>query len=326
MIQYSRHAITSEDEAAVLRALRSGWLTRGPETAALETDLCAVTGAAHAVAVSSGTIALELAYSASPYQEVQVPAITFLATASAADRVGRRVVFRDCDARTGLTLGEPHPAAVFVTLGGQPVPETWPGIVDACHGPLHHPAHALATVLSFHPCKHVAAGEGGAVLTNEDGVAAYVRCVRDAGRLKGRQVAIGTNAHLSELTAALARSQLARYQDGVLQRQRIAAQYNEAFAGIPHCYPVDHDPESARHLYQLLFPGPMARNRFREYAASRGVGTQVHYHPIPLEPAWSRPESFPGAESHANRVVSIPLYPSMMEDDMSRVIGVVKDA
>jgi dTDP-4-amino-4,6-dideoxygalactose transaminase len=271
-------------------------------------------------------MALELAYAACPSPEVQVPAITFLATANAAALVGRRVVFRDCDARTGLTLGTPDPAAVFVTLGGQPVPGHWPGIVDACHGPLHHPPSAIATVLSFHPCKHVAAGEGGAVLTNEDGIAAFVRCLRDAGRLNGKAITVGTNGHLSELTAALARSQLARYQDGVLRRRLIAAQYDEAFMGLRHCYPVDHDPESARHLYQLLFPGPAARDRFRAYAASQGVGTQVHYRPIPAEPAWEQAGSFPGAESHANRVVSIPLYPSMTEDEMATVIRVVREA
>ena len=103
-IPYARHAITPEDEAAVLRALRSGTITRGAETEALERELCAVTGAKYAIAVSSGTMALELTYAALPITRVEVPAITFLATANAAVRVGRQVVFRDCDAQSGLTL------------------------------------------------------------------------------------------------------------------------------------------------------------------------------------------------------------------------------
>ena len=314
MIPYTRHTITPEDEAAVLRALRSGYLTRGPETEAFEAELAAVAQCRHAVVVNSGTFALMAVGGFVTKPVLTVPAISFMATASA---FGKRVRFVDI-ASTGLAVAD-----ITVTLGGRPRAGT---IVDACHGPIKH-LGSVATVLSFHPAKHVACGEGGAVLTNLDTLASFVRLFRHHGRNpEGRMVTFGTNGHLSEMQAALGRSQLARYAEGVARRQAIAARYDAAFAGKVET--IAHGPESARHLYQVRVPNGQA---FTDRLATHQIRTQTHYHPIPLEPYYRErfgyaPGDFPEAERWAREVVTLPLFPSMTDTEITTIIEAVHDA
>lgn len=321
LIPYTRHQITPEDETAVTRALRSGYLAQGPEVEALEAELCAVTGARFAVVVGSGTAALELLYLVLQWPIVDCPCITFLATANAARRAGSTVRFTDCDPTTGLVAAAD--AMVAVTLGGQPPARSF-AVVDACHGPLRHLGR-IATVLSFHPAKHVAAGEGGAILTNLASYATECRARRDAGRgADKRQVTLGTNARMDEMSAALARSQLQRYHEGVTARRAIAARYDDAFDGVVER--VEHTPESARHLYQVLVDD---QTGFRARLAERDVGSQVHYRPVPSEPYWGLPgwrDRFPGAARYSDRTVSIPLYPSMTDQDVETVIRAVRES
>jgi perosamine synthetase len=334
MIPYAKHAITPDDEAAVLRALRSDHLTQGPEVEAFEAELAEVAGARYAVAVNSGTAALATAYGAIG-EGWYVPAISFVATANAVLHAEYPVGFSDCNPDTGLVIG-PHPD-VGVTLGGQPVSGR---LVDACHGPLRH-LGALATCFSFHPAKHVAAGEGGAVVTNDQGLADEMRLLRAHGREGTRMVRLGWNHRMPEPCAALARSQLRRYRDGVTIRRQLAAEYDRAFAGHPVIRPVPHTDDSARHLYQVLLPDPLVGHMahasqplppsttYREDVASklreRGIGTAIHYPVIPLQPYYRdrygyRPGQFPGAESHAARTLSLPLYPTLQPHEQRQVI------
>lgn len=322
MIPYTRHEITADDEAAVRQALRSDYLTQGPEVEALEWELAAVSGAKYAVAVNSGTAALALAYRSSGWAgRFTVPAISFVATANACWLAGYDVDFCDCDQTTGLSqLQAPQ---VAVTLGGQPL-GGW--ITDACHGPIVHPG-SLATCLSFHPAKHVAAGEGGAILTNDAAVAEQCRLLRSHGRQGTEMVALGFNFRMPEINAALARSQLRRYHANIAKRQELALIYNAAFAGQEEFCPVPHGPGSARHLYQILVEN---RDQVQTMLRARGVGTAIHYPVIPLQPYYRerygyRPGQFPGAESHAAHTLSIPLYPTLTEDDQRKVIDALLD-
>lgn len=353
MIPYTAHRITYADEAAVLRALRSDHLTQGPEVERFEEELAALAGAKYTVAVNSGTAALHLALLAAgarPGVEVIVPAISFVATANAALMTGASVRFADCEPETGFF--SPHTEVrlgverivVPVTLGGMNgefVQHSYAGlswVIDACHGPLRSfGSIPEAACFSFHPAKHVAAGEGGAVVTNDQGLADQMRLLRSHGRRGTEMVAMGWNYRMPDLNAALARAQLVRYREGVARRRELAAVYDRAFAGHPVIQPVPHGPDSARHLYQVLLPDGYAKAwnpaagipKYRDWVAhvlrERGIGTAVHYPVIPLQPYYRerygyQPGQFPGAEAYAARTLSLPLYPTLSEADQRRVI------
>lgn len=320
MLPYARHEIRPEDEAAVLRVLRSGKLTQGEEVPAFEAELCAVSGARFAICCSSGTAALWMAYSlVAPGSPMYMPTISFVATANAALLAGHKPLFQDVDPETGLATRDHE---VGVTLGGQPTGHTH-HILDACHGPIHFPLGTDAVVLSFHPAKHVACGEGGAVLVNSPAAAEALRALRDHGRLEGKCERASFNWRMNEMSAALGRSQLQRYDSNVKWRQSLAALYDEAFHGKVQT--VQHSPQSVRHLYSLLLDN---RDDVQELLRRKGIGTAIHYKPMHLEPFYQqklgyRRGEFPNAEKFSSRTLSIPLFPTLDDAEQETVIKAV---
>lgn len=330
MIPYARHHITPEDEAAVLRALRSGYLTQGPEVEALEAEWAELVGAKYAVACSSGTAALWLAYHTAfaPQAKPKIAPVTFVATASAMPLSALRWV--DCERETGLANAD-----VGVSLGGQWDADWHPAVLDACHGPYHHLGR-FWTVWSLHPAKHVACGEGGMLATDDAQLATDAKKLRNHGQrifADGSRVVEhrGLNWRLDEMSAALARSQMTRLQQNIDARRLIAAQYDEAFAGKVQTVP--HRADSARHLYQLLVEErdtvrtatPQAvRWGVQRMLASKGIGTAVHYPLWMAQPAFAhlgyRPGMLPNAEWHSARTLSIPLFPTMTAQEIDTVI------
>ena len=331
MIPYAKHSVTADDINAVLSVLCSDRLTQGPTVPKLEAALAEKCGAKYAVAVSSGTAALHLAYLAcgvGPGTTVLTSPVSFVATANAVLYCGADVEFRHEGA-----LWESD-VVVPIDLGGDPCIMASESTVirDACHSLHFNPDTDMAACFSFHPCKHIAAGEGGAIVTNDFTIDEKCRALRDHGRYmtaKGKwQTAtpvgmqmydMGFNYRLAEIPAALALSQLKRLDTNIAERRRIAALYDSAFKGVP----VQHSPQSARHLYQILVDD---RDNVRQELAKRGVGTQVHYEPIiPLQPYYKdrfgyREGMWPNAEAFAARTLSIPLYPTMTEEDITHVI------
>ena len=334
MLSYAAHHITAEDEAVVLAVLRSDRLTQGPTVARFEDALAATAGCKHAVVVNSGTAALMLAIRA-----LDLPGgtlawtspISFMATANAALLANCRIAFTDVDGR-GLVAGWIQQAPLFipVTLGGIPRPlsdreRQKTVVVDACHGPIALPDGATAACLSFHPVKHVACGEGGAVLTDDAELARRVRMLRDHGRESGRMLKLSGNYRLPDLNAALGVSQLTRYHENVTERQRRAGLYDEALKR--HVRVVTHPETSARHLYQILVP---QRDAFQAKLKAAEVGTQVHYRPIHLEPFYTmlgfKPGTLPVAERFAAETLSLPLFPNMTDEQQESVVNAVIEA
>lgn len=325
LIPYTQHTVSPDDEAAVLRALHSHHLTQGPEVEAFEQELAALSGAKYAVCVNSGTAALHLAYRAHGTEWI-MPAISFVASANATlfscipeELSQDDIPFKDCNQDTGLVWD--WSGTFAVTLGGQ-VPVGDFDVMDACHGPIKH-LGTVATILSFHPAKHVACGEGGAILTNDDTFADQCRLLRSHGRRGTEMVVLGYNYRMPEINAALGRSQLTRYHENVRERRRLAHWYDEAFAGKVRTVP--HSTESARHLYQIIVED---RDAKQKALRSRGIGTAIHYPVIPLQPYYRerygyRDGQFPGAEWHAAHTLSIPLFPTMTEEEQDRVISAV---
>ena len=270
MLPYAQQVVDDRDIEAVTEALRSAWLTTGPRVAEFEAALTATTGAAHAVAFSSGTAALHGATAVAglgPGDEALTTPLTFVATANAAVYVGATPTFADVDPASLLL--DPDAVARAVTYrtkallpvdyGGQPadyarlreIADRAPGgpltiIADASHslgatrdgrlvGTL-----ADITVLSLHPAKIITTAEGGAVLTDRDDLADALRRFRNHGiatELQARRdwrydmVELGFNYRLSDVMCALGLAQLERLEAFVATRRRLAARYREAFSG-----------------------------------------------------------------------------------------------
>ena len=275
-------ALSEEDLAAVVDAYRSGWLTMGPRTAKFEHDFAAFTGAAHAVAVTSGTAALHLACLAAglgPGDEVIVPSLTFVATVNAIIYTGATPVFADIAGLTEPWLSAteaeaaitPRTKAIMsVAYGGHPgeladlarlADERGLALLeDAAHaagarvGGRHVGTFGLVGAFSFFANKNLAVGEGGAVVTDDAALAEHMRLLRSHGmttatwdRHHGHAsaydvVALGFNYRFDEPRAALAARRLARLDDENRLRHALDIRYRERLADIPGLTPTAAPP------------------------------------------------------------------------------------
>ena len=300
MLPYARQTIDADDIEAVVQTLQSDWLTTGPEVDRFETAISAVAGTTHAVALSSGTAALHAAAFAlgiAPGDEVIVSALTFVASANCVVYQGGTPVIVDVDPTTLLLDPDATAAAitprtraiVTVDYAGQPSyynelraladKHGLALVADACHsiGGSYEgrPIGSLAdlSIFSFHPVKHVATGEGGAVVTDSVESAALVRRFRSHGidaDARKREAAgsweydmqdLGFNYRLTDLQSALGRSQIQKLNQSVARRQEIARAYEDAFARLPavRTFPPR---ENVSHAYHL-FPIPLDLQQLR---------------------------------------------------------------
>ena len=203
------------------------------------------------------------------------------------------------------------------------------------------------TVFSFHPVKIITTGEGGMALTNDpllSGKMALLRThgiTRDAGLYRQpdlgpwyyEQQMLGFNYRMIELEAALGLSQLARLEAFVARRNEIAQRYDRELAGLHVITPaIRHDRLSSFHLYVIhLAAGDAARHRaVFEALRAAGIGVNLHYLPVHLQPDFRRlgfaPGMFPVAEAHAQSALSLPMFPDLSDADQDRVVEALKVA
>lgn len=323
-LPYTRHSVTPADAEAITRLLGSGApLTQGPAIEAFEHALCAYTGAPYCVVVNSGTAALHLAYGLvfPPGTKIRMPAISFVATANAALYCGLRPVFLTVSPRTGLVMED---CEVGVELGGQPTGHRHT-VVDACHS-LRYVENSIVTVLSFHPAKHLACGEGGALLTSDPIIADRARLLRSHGRVGTQMEQLGFNMRMPDILAVLGMSQITTAKDRIAERVRVAAGYDVLLADT-EVTPVPHAPASHRHLYQVLVTD---RDRVQAGLRERGIGTAIHYPVIPDQPYYLRRygevEHLGWARDFAARTLSLPLFPGLTVEDQWRVVAALKES
>lgn len=368
LLPYGRQSISDADIAAVVETLRSAWLTTGPRVAEFEASFARATGARHAVTVSNGTAALHAAANAlqiGPGDEVIVPAITFVGTANSVVFEGGTPVFADVDEATLLMNPDSVAAstttatrAVFaVDYAGQPcdydrlrdaTSAQIPIVADACHalgGEYNgRPVGSLAALSTFslHPVKHVTAGEGGVITTDDEGLASRMRVFRNHGittdhRQREQQgswayemVTLGYNYRLTDFQCALAQSQLIRLPAWIVRRQAIARQYDAAFRDIDAIRPLGVRP-SLSHAYHLYVVRcrleRLTADRSRIFAALRaeGIGVNVHYMPVHLHPFYRQrfgtgPGLCPVAERAYEELLTLPMFPAMNDEDVADVV------
>ena len=199
-------------------------------------------------------------------------------------------------------------------------------------------SHAHMATLSFHPVKHLTTGEGGAVLTNDDAIADRVRVLRTHGivrdparmeRVDGpwsyEMQELGFNYRITDFQCALGLAQLARLDGWIERRRQIVARYRRALADEPRVRFVVEPPwaRPAWHLFTVEVPG---RAEVYRHLRERGIGVQVHYAPVHLQPYYrrllgTREGDCPRAERYASRALSLPLYPALTDADVDRVVA-----
>lgn len=376
-ISYGRQYIAEEDLLAVRETLQGDYLTQGPKIAEFERNFAAYLGAKHCSLVSNGTAALHLcamALGIQPGDKVITTPITFVASANGFRYCGAEITFCDIDPDTFLLdldkleqILARHPvgsykAVVPVSFAGYPfdterlrrlADEYGFAIVeDACHAPggyftdskgdkefCGRGRYADMTVFSFHPVKHIATGEGGAVTTNDDELYAKLSLYRTHGITKSAElmeenhggwyyemVELGYNYRITDFQAALGIEQLKRLEWSVGRRNEIAQIYNQAFAGIEGIT-IPKVASDVRHAYHLYVIQVENRKELYDYLRTQNIFTQVHYVPAHLMPyykkqGWKRGD-LPAAEAYYDRCLSLPMYPTITDEELRWVINTI---
>lgn len=373
-ISYGHQYIDEKDIEAVVRVLKSDYLTCGPEIEKVERKLCEITGAKYAVALSSGTAALHAACHAAGIKEgdeVITTPMTFAASANCALYCGGVPVFADIDGETfnidpaqiAEKITSRTKAVVAVDYTGQAA-ELYRireicgknGLVlieDGAHsiGTLYKgvPVGRIAdmTTFSFHPVKTVTGGEGGAVLTDDEGY--YRRLLlfrthgitRDPGLMSVpseggwyyQQVGLGYNYRMTDIQAALINSQLDKLPLFKERRRKISRRYDEAFGkmqGIILQKEIEGS-DTARHLYILqLDLDALKGTRKDVFEALKGENILCNVHYIPVyyfeyyQKMGYKKGLCPKAEQLYERIITLPLYYGMTDEDVESVIEGVK--
>lgn len=365
-IPYGRQTIGEDDIDAVCTVLRSDWLTTGPTVQGFEQEFATMAGCREAISVCNGTAALHAAAYAigiSSGDEVIVPSMTFAATANAVVYQGGRPVFTDSNADDLLIDPDqvleritPKTKAIFsVDFAGQPCDYRVLSEIASDHGILliddashslggayrGRPVGSLAdcSTFSFHPVKNMTTAEGGMVTTDDPEFAQRMRLFRNHGitsthyeRAKQgswhyEMVDLGFNYRLSDVHAALGRSQMKKLPQWIEKRGRIAQYYLDHLRNIEGVAPLRaaNDRLHAYHLFVIrLHP---AIDRDAVFAALRRdkIGVNVHYSPVHLHPFYR--ETFgtaeglcPVAEDAGRQILSLPIFPAMSELDCRDVI------
>jgi dTDP-4-amino-4,6-dideoxygalactose transaminase len=363
----------ADEMSAVQDVLLSRWLTMGRLTQEFESAFAAYTGAKYALAVTNATAALHMACMATglkPGDEVIVPSLTFVASANTIRYTGATPVFADIVSENDLNVSpsavealitERTRAIMVVHYGGYAC--DMPRILEISRE--HHlkviedAAHAAGSWLgdqhlgtwgdigcfSFFSNKNMTTGEGGMVVTNDDGLYEKLRLLRSHGmttltwdRHHGHAwsydvVELGYNYRIDEIRAAIGTVQLAKLNKNNEQRRHLIRQYRQClqeFPGVSIPF-TDHPGITAAHIMPILLPRHFNRVAFMEKMKSRGVQTSIHYPPIHRFTAYQglvgqNDDRLPLTEDVASREVTLPLYATMTDKDAAFVSQAISDS
>lgn len=354
----ARPVIGEEEIAAAVRVLRSGMVVQGPEVAAFEQEFSALVDGRHCVAVNSGTSALYLALLAldlKPGDEVIVPSFTFAASANAVRLAGATPVFADIEPDTFCLDPEAVAAAVTprtvaimpVHLYGHPAAMDRIMPIAEAHGLAvvedAAQAHAaelngkpvgsfgVAGCFSFYPTKNMHSLEGGMITTGDAELARKLRLLRNQGMEQRYQNEIvGANVRLTDVAAAIGRVQLGKLGDWTERRRANAAYLDARLTGVT-TPPVADGAKHVYHQYTVRVRGDRAA--FQAALAEHGVGSAAYY-PTPVhrlrpyltEEGTVGPWKLPETDRAADEVLSLPIFPSLTDADLDRIVEAVNAA
>ena len=371
-IPFGRPVITDADRRAVVEVLEGHILTHGPQCKAFEAEFAAFMGPdAHAVSVSSCMAALHLAclhFGFGPGDDVLVAAQTHVATAHAVEWTGARPVFVDCDPASGNVTADAVDRAVtpatkaLLLVHFVGIPCNMPAImavaerrgikvIEDCaiaigsrYDGRHVGLFGDAGCFSFYPVKHMTSAEGGMFVSRHRAVVDHVARVRAFGvdrtyaerTLPGLYDVpmLGLNYRMSELQAALGRSQLRRLPDSLRTRAGNFATLKARLANVPDVEVIDATDAKASNSHYCLTIRPRGRwqgrrNDFVRAVNAEGVGTSVHYpQPVPRMAFYQQKYGytaarFAGAESISDGTVALPVAPHLSSEDVAYIGDVV---
>lgn len=374
-LPFSRPSISEKDVAAVVEVLRSGWLTTGPKTAEFEQAFCDYTGCPGAVALSSATAGMHLVLEAMgirPGDEVITPSMTWVSTVNLIVLAGATPVFADVD-RDTLMVSPESIEACLTARTRLIVPVHFAG-APADIGPIRElaarrnvflvedAAHALGTqykgeqigcsgtsIFSFHPIKNITTGEGGMFCSDDPelvdrmrrlkfhglGVDAYDRHTQ--GRSPQAEVLEpGYKYNMTDLSAVLGTSQLARADALNRRRAELAMRYRERFEQVDEILPLCDPPYAIRHAWHLFIvrldtdKAKLSRDEFMQELKQRNIGTGLHFRAVHLQKYYTesmgtRRGMLPNTEWNSDRICSLPLFPDMTFDDVDDVVNTIRE-
>lgn len=352
-IPLSRPPVDDEIKQAVLAAIDSRQYILGPQCRQFEVELARATGVKHAVLTSSATAALWLTLRALDVKsgdEILVPSHTAFPTVEAICLAEATPVFVDTDEFYTLDPADATGKVTSRTVGvvpvhlyGQPVDLAavqdltsrlglW--LLEDCAqaqgaewNGRRVGSFGQAAVFSFYPSKNLPAmGDGGAILTGDDEVAARCRRLRDHGRLnKDVHVEIGFNLRFNDLQAAALRVLLRRLDTMNERRRELAVRYERGLAGLPLALPSVR--AQAGHVYHLFVVRTPHRDKLAAFLKERGIQTGIHY-PIPThrQPAVERFERppLPRTEQLVDEILSLPISADHEDGEIDQVIAAVR--
>jgi UDP-4-amino-4,6-dideoxy-N-acetyl-beta-L-altrosamine transaminase len=394
-IPYGKQHITQQDIDAVTDVLKSDYLTQGPRIEQFEQAFSEYIGSEYAVAVSNGTAALHLcalALGVNSRSKVITSPITFSASANCVRYCGGEVVFADIDPETYLLdihavekMLSDAPAGTYdgiipVDFAGRAVDmeafrkladryNLWI-IEDACHAPggyftdsgnrkqfCGNGSFADLAIFSFHPVKHIAAGEGGMITTNSEELYHKLTKLRTHGITKDstefqnsvtlaagvaqdsslntqdypnwymEMQELGYNYRLTDFQAALGMSQLQRADEGMSRRREIAAGYESAFKDCGFIKGQSGVVDG--HAYHLYIIEVDDRKGLYDELRKHQIYAQIHYVPVHLMPYYQqfgwKEGDFPNAEGYYSSCISLPMFPTLRDEEQQIVIETIKN-
>lgn len=361
-------SLKSEIDSAILEFIATGWFVGGPAVADFESEFAKLHNAKHCVGVNSGTAALHAALWAldvGPGDEVIVPVNTFIATAEAVSLTGATPVFIDHDdsfnldtkllrqelekrSKTGKVK-----AVIPVHLYGRPceidvaksiADEYGVSVVeDSCQAHLSYLSPdggasknyvgttGAAGAFSFYPAKNLGAfGDAGAVITNDDGLAAKMRKIADHGSgAKYQHEFPGHNYRISGIQATILKIKLKYLQDCTDKRRENARLYGEALRDVEEI-DTPEEAENGCHVYHLYVIRAKSRDQLQQFLKEREIGCGLHY-PTPLhfQQAYSslgyKEGDFPKAEKFCGEILSLPMFPELQPEQIKYVADSIKE-
>jgi dTDP-4-amino-4,6-dideoxygalactose transaminase len=357
-IPIAKPFIGEEEKQAVMQVLSSGQLSQGPKVAEFEKAFAAYQGAKHGIATSNGTTALMasmMAHGIGPGDEVIIPSFSFFATASCILSVGARPVFADIDPATFCLSPEAAEAAITPrTKAIMPVhlyglPADMPKFEAICHEHglilLEDAAQAHGAAIgkrrigtwgtasfSFYPTKNMTTTEGGMVLTNDDEIARKLRMIRAQGmNTQYYHEVVGYNFRMTDMAAAIGIVQLGRLPEWSCQRVGHALYYNSHIESVK-TPPVVEDYIHVYHQYTVRVPHGVERDAVIKRLNERGIGVRVYY-PLPIhqQPVFQNMDGYKGVvlpetEKATKQVFSLPVFPSLTEEERAYVAQEVNAA
>ena len=350
MINMAKPVMGPEEKQAVLDVMESGIIAQGPRTKAFEEAFAAMCSTRHAIATSSGTTALHvalLAHQIGEGDEIITSPFTFIASANSALYVGARPVFVDIDPRTfnidvnqiEAAITERTKAIMPIHLFGlccdmDPIMEIAQRhnlivIEDACqsHGATYRgkKAGSFGTgTFSLYPTKNITSAEGGMITTNDDAISESCRVIRNHGmRVRYYHDELGYNFRMTDIHAAIGLAQMNKLDMFNTHRKSNASYYNEHLRGVI----TPFVPDGYEHVYHqyTIRVSDGRRDALREYLKESGVGSEIYY-PVPIHKQrfyvdeLGYNQSLPETELAAKEVLSLPVHPSLSQEDLEFVV------